>query len=471
MQLIKSINQSLVGIPVFCIGAAAIAAANDIQITPEEFAYGIEIKIDDKSALQVFDLSPTVYRGVARRDLGDIRIFNADRQSLSYQLKRKTINQEHSEVIELPIFPIYASVNNNLDGLSFQLNRTEAGTKIDIRETENLPPGEKTLLAYIFDNRVQFEQEDLKITSLIFDWSGENQKFIKNIKIERSDDLVKWTSVVSDGVLSRLTFAGEQLEKSTIELPAVRSKFLRISWPKMTRELIINAVQAEVRAVRSEFNTLLQAQDNSLRRDKQSAEKFGENSFRFNIDGRYPVQQITLTSQVVNTLYKGVVYSRSGPDTDWIQRAGFTQYRLMMPEAEISSNPIRVSAIRDAEWLVQFLYPSQLTVAPTVRVAWIAERVVFVAQGRQPYTLAYGNPNISSPEKMEMAAIKAVVNAEIQPALAALGESFRLGGEEKLKLAAKPFAWQVLLLWFVLITGVFVMIWMAYGLFKQMNKA
>ena len=43
---------------------------------PGDFAYGVPIRADGKEALYEVDVPGSLYRGVMRRDLGDVRVFN-----------------------------------------------------------------------------------------------------------------------------------------------------------------------------------------------------------------------------------------------------------------------------------------------------------------------------------------------------------------------------------------------------------
>ena len=53
--------------------AASLAAER-----PQDFAYGAPIQIDGHEAWYEVELPASVYRGVMRRDLGDVRVFNAE---------------------------------------------------------------------------------------------------------------------------------------------------------------------------------------------------------------------------------------------------------------------------------------------------------------------------------------------------------------------------------------------------------
>jgi hypothetical protein len=46
---------------------------------PADYAYGLKIEASGSEALYDVTLPPSVYRGVTRRDLGDVRVFNGAR--------------------------------------------------------------------------------------------------------------------------------------------------------------------------------------------------------------------------------------------------------------------------------------------------------------------------------------------------------------------------------------------------------
>lgn len=57
----------------FMVYAGAASAAE----RPEDFAYGSLLEADGSEALYEITLPAAVYRGVARPDLGDVRVFNS----------------------------------------------------------------------------------------------------------------------------------------------------------------------------------------------------------------------------------------------------------------------------------------------------------------------------------------------------------------------------------------------------------
>ena len=53
---------------------------------PQDFAYGVAVQIDSREALYELDIPACVYRGVMRRDLGDVRVFNAQGELVPFAI-------------------------------------------------------------------------------------------------------------------------------------------------------------------------------------------------------------------------------------------------------------------------------------------------------------------------------------------------------------------------------------------------
>jgi hypothetical protein len=105
-----------------------------------------------------------------------------------------------------------------------------------------------------------------------------------------------------------------------------------------------------------------------------------------------------------------------------------------------------------------------------MQMAWTPGRLTFVREGREPYLLAWGNPQVAYSNSDLKDLYKALTAKQQRQFLERPARTSRfreLGGEIKLQ-PPLPFGWQQIALWASLILGVIVLFWMARGLYRQM---
>ena len=106
---------------------------------------------------------------------------------------------------------------------------------------------------------------------------------------------------------------------------------------------------------------------------------------------------------------------------------------------------------------------------PDIQLVWPAQKLVFLAQGDEPFTLAFGN-----------SAVSANGNNGIQQLLQTLEDAGQK--PDQVTLAAieanplfspipKSTPWKLIALWAFLILGTFVLGYMAWYLYQQMQQS
>src|SRR6266498_638450 len=101
---------------------------------PEEFAYGMPIQADGQVALYEVEIPALVYRGVTRRDLGDIRVFNGQSEEVPYALRPRALTStESTPTVSLPVFSMYGEASDKLENLNVRIEKRSDGTIVSIR--------------------------------------------------------------------------------------------------------------------------------------------------------------------------------------------------------------------------------------------------------------------------------------------------------------------------------------------------
>ena len=131
-----------------------------------------------------------------------------------------------------------------------------------------------------------------------------------------------------------------------------------------------------------------------------------------------------------------------------------------------------MSDLQDRHWKIVLEQPLNLQPQdyPVIRVRLQPQRLVFLAQGEEPFTLAIGSRQVE-PQSFSLPDHKLPQDFSAETSsLIILGEEVMLGGEEQLLPPKKKADLKTWLLWTVLVLGVLVMGWMARGLLREMKQ-
>jgi hypothetical protein len=194
----------------------------------------------------------------------------------------------------------------------------------------------------------------------------------------------------------------------------------------------------------------------------------------YDTGGVFPASEVDFVLETPG-VYMAYVSSRNDDLDEWRIR-GDVRLSLIKNDAGESRNaPIRVSRANDRFWRLTMrdILPSP---PPAMRMSWHPKELVFVAQGKPPYILAFGggmdSPGLASlarPDLMQ-AALGGVGERNIleaQVAANALPASFdrppnpERGGTE----ADRP--WMKYAVWAVMVAGALLLSWIAWNLIQK----
>ncbi|MEQ1776198.1 MAG: DUF3999 family protein, partial [Burkholderiales bacterium] len=95
---------------------------------PAEYAYGLKIEASGSEALYDVTLPPSVYQGVTRRDLGDVRVFNGAGEVVPHAWRpRRAEKADAGATVALTLFPLKAVAGANVDALAISVRRSAGG--------------------------------------------------------------------------------------------------------------------------------------------------------------------------------------------------------------------------------------------------------------------------------------------------------------------------------------------------------
>lgn len=388
-------------------------------------------------------LEDAVYRSAVSPQLADVQVFNAQGQALpSALLAADQPLAQAAQWTTLPWFPLPASAGTTGEDLQLLTERNSDGS---VRRVEaRLGRGGTSMqpTGWLVDASAL----RTGVQALRLDWQS-TSSLQARVRVEASDDLREWQRVADDVPLVDLQHDGHRLQQRRIEIGR-QAKYFRIVPSAADVLPALSGVQAEqVRAA--------QAIDWRWRSLDGVAGKPGE--FEYQLDGRFPIAQADIAT-ADNSVVQWTLFSRDDANQPWQVRAGpWVAYQLQDAASRRQSQAQSLPAsTRDRYWKL-VADRAQPSAAPTLKLGYQPEALVFLSQGQPPYTVAAGSVRAArsdAPVGTVIAQLREQQGAQWQPALASVqGPAQELAGEAAL---APRRDWKQWLLWGLLVLGVLI---------------
>ncbi len=453
-----------------CAGAAPAAER------PGDFAYGSRLEADGADALYEITLPAAVYRGVARPDLGDVRVFNGAGEVVPHSWRpRKTASAEISAPVALTLFPLKAEAGIPVGGLSIRVRRSPGGTtSVNVTASDARGGSGKQIVGYLVD----LTALDRALRAIEFDWPATPDGFAGKLRVDASDDLAAWRTLVAAAPLVSVEVAGQRLQQKRVELPQQKTKYLRLSWALQSA----SRSSPELASARGELaEKNVDAPREWVQTEATKSEKPGE--YAFDMRGHYPVDRVRFDLPESNTIAQVELLARDKADLPWRAIARGVAYRLRQDGGEITSPELTIDAATDRYWMLRVDQRGGGLGrgTPGMHVGWVPHRLVFTARGAAPFQLAYGNreakpaaysietiiPGYRDDAGPQIRAAKAGTQQTVSVRNAQALAQQELGGDARLQDAIDWKRWS---LWGALVLGVLILGAMAWRLVRQLDS-
>jgi hypothetical protein len=442
--------------------ATLAAALNAWAEAPSEFRSVVPVTVTTPEALHRLTLPFEAYRD-ARRDLGDLRLFNAQGEALPSAFAGETqATREAPPAVPLPIFPVAAAApgrERTFNDLDVVVRSNADGTIVSVHGSARGATVSRPA-AWLLDA----SQLRKPVRALVLDWDVMPGTEIAKVTVEASEDLKAWRTLAVRAPVVRLEQSGQTLLQPRVELGAQRVKYLRVT---------AEPAAFMLRAVRAEPEEVVKPAPRLLRTVPASAgTKPGE--YLFDLGAGLPVEAIRVVLPNLNSVAPFAVASREGESGAWQPVTSATFYKLIRDGAEIQSPAVEIGRRTARHWSIR-LDPRSPDIGnppPALEVQWRPAQLVFVARGGAPYQLAFGNREA----RAAVLSVSELVpgyepGAELKLAEATLGEVRATGAADdswrRLIGDANP---RKLVLWGVLIAAVLALGAMAWRLRREMHS-
>lgn len=451
---------------VLAVAGANAAAGQDVGA----LRHRASILVPDAHSHYRTVLPAAVYAGIERRDLGDLRILNARGEAVPYAfVPREPSDPAPVLAATAKLFPVYGREAQGIDGVKLDVVRSKTGTVIRLAESARTPAAGRKLLGYL----VEVGKDEKPIDAIEFEWRTASG-FNGTAKVEGSDDLSRWHTLVHEAPILALEHAGERLERRRIELHGrgAQSQYLRISFARVPEDFELRGVRLERWGERAE------PERDWRRLAAVEAAKIGE--YRFDSTGRFPVDRVRLHLPQQNTVARVQLLTRDHDEQPWRNLAVAIVYRLQRDGVTVVGPDVPVPPSPDREWLVRVDPRGGGLGAGGValELGWIPHEIVFAARGEAPFVLAFGDVR-SAPEALPVASVVPGYKKgqDLAAQRATIGEV--TAGRLSKGFLADPAGWmraafasgrgRTWVLWLVLGAGVLAVAWMALRLLRDLG--
>jgi hypothetical protein len=407
-------------------------------------------------------LPPDVYRGVTSSEFRDVAVFNARGEVVPHVLAPVADSSDlNSAALSLPVFPLKGNDRAVMEALRLTIEST--GGKVDLalpedRGSASGGPNEGGLVGgYIVDGRAL-----ARLAALELGWSDDAPEFAGRLRVEGSDNLGDWRTIVDAAPIANLRAGEARLIERRIEMRSAGAKYWRLTWVGPRAPFEITSVSAHPASGGPELR-----RTSLVLEGRRVSGKPGE--YEFDAGGYFPVDRVNLQLPEMNSVVEVTLLTRASASKPWrpvTSGAGF--YRLQGTDSELVNGDVRVFSTTDRYWRVR-VDPSRGGMgeaAPRLKIAWPAHEVVFLARGQGPFTLAYGNGALSA-----LAGRIASIPKGARILDASLGEQQPLGGESRRASASARAPSKSMVLWGVLGLGVALLAYMAYRLSRELRRS
>lgn len=394
------------------------AVAADTKLSPKDFAYGLSLVAGGSSSLHEIVLPTEVYKGATRGDLGDLRVFNKAGEVVPHALERLEGGPTAEDRWEpVSLFPLYEGTQQTAEKLSLLIRHE--GASVDLSTQGR--PGPRKIVGYL----MEAPGPETPVKALILNFS-EGKNFIRKVDLEASDDLRSWRTLEDGAVVAHMNQEGRILARNHLEFAPTKAAYFRLTLREGGEDPEIASASIQIDPGITEPE----------RRWVEVAGMVREGEVIFDAGGFFPADRIEVLLAEPSVMIDSEISSAVTPDGPRTTVYTGPVFRLAQGKDEATLGPIAVSGDRRSPKRYWFLKPRNKEAAlgskaPTLRLGWVPERLIFVAQGEGPYLLAYGNA-LAGPSEFGIDALLRRTDASLKPAEAKSGGEIILGGPSKL---------------------------------------
>ena len=445
-------------------GVSPAAAVEASRLVVDDFAVGRVIEPGSPRALQSATLDLDVYRASVEPGLADLRVFNGAGETLPHAIRAAPpAAAREAERVRLPVFPLAEPTARSKVSGRFEIDAeiSESGAILRMRDGRAARSGPADRGAWLVDAS---GLDGEPVVGLELGLLPSSDDFIAYLRVDASNDLTGFSTLVGRVALARLSRDGHEIERLDLELPGIRARYLKLS-------LIEGELPGSLQSVTARITT--PAQEPELRRTRVAGRRIEDEPGRllYDIPADLPIEWIDVVPGEPNTLLDVRIDSARDSAGPWRRRYEGLVYRLE-PGGKLRNAPIRWRG-GSVRHLRLTLLPrggvEASATPPEIELGWRPAQILFVARGEGPFTLAYGRLGARDTafEASRIVGLAADERARLDETTASLGPPIVRAGDRAYAPPPRAFPWRRIALWTVLIMVVGVVVRMSLRLLAR----
>jgi hypothetical protein len=424
----------------------------------KDFAEGITLTVNGTEPLLELSLPDRVYATITQWNIADLRVFNADGDVVPHAFCNFSHPESPIESMSAPLYSIDTPRTSSAAHNNITL-RTADGTELTVQSGAD-PQNDYAFRAnasYILDVR----KTGFKISSIELDWSVPSGASETTVNILSSTDLSHWQPLVSNAKLLRATGKDDStLELSRVQVPDNYYEYLRI---EHTGDAL------NIKGATIQHKTAYAAQAPVWYSAGPPHGSDDVHELNYENTRLVPVRMLRIMPRVENSTMHVTVQSRDREDHPWQTRWQGEIFNIHYNDQTRYNDIAVIEPVSAREWRLLFADNVEPPAsAPSFEFGYTPTLVNFLAQGKGPYTLAYGNARITTSSARaceEM--LTGAPHAFRQELLGTvtIGPSQIFAGKDALVIR-KQIPTRTLLLWGILLIGAAVIMKIAFSMLK-----
>lgn len=463
---------------------ASMSAAAGPGDSPGDYAYRIALSASGTQAVVQLQLPCAVYLEARTADLRDLRVFDAAGTALPFALFEPAAqSRETRSTAPVAVFPVRASAGASAgassrlpDGL--QIRTDASGAVISVTAPQARTPGE-VLDSLVLDlhGAAPAAKDAGPVGALVLSLPPGMNSYGARLALEASDDLASWETLVETSVSWLDNGQGASVRKDRIEFAPHAFRFARIHWLEGT-PVAFGAIHAEriasLRTAAQSDSIVLQPRSGTTGQDLLYDAPIGvpADAVGLELHG----QNVVLPALIGH--YRKLPGTAPGTRADNLAAvqlqpvANATFFQLMQDGQRRASGDIDIAPTNAAQWVVR--PQAKGADRPGLRLRWTPSRMVFLAGGKGPYTLAFGHSGVESNQVplsqvapgFSMRELAALEGAKAGEPVRQAGAGDAGNADSQAAAAGKQSLW----LWALLMAGVAALGLMAWKLSRQLKE-
>jgi hypothetical protein len=434
-----------------------LLAATSAVAGVKDYARQWRVGAQDEGAYAV-TLDSTIYRQLARRDLADLAAFNGAGEALPFGPMPASYAPPPSVWRPAVWFALPATTGPENGDLSLHVTRTAAG---DLSLDTTLSHGVTHSVQNIL---IDVRARDNDIEGIAFDLPLDAADFSADVRVDASEDLQHWRTIVPEATVAQLRQGGQALVRRHIEIPPQRATYLRISTLGADQKIPLSAVQLQLAA----SGPALQAPARQWL-DADYVRTEGR-AYVYRMSSPVPADQINIVLGDDNSLANFSVSTRNPDDKNWNYVGQLTAFRMRGAGLSLDNEAMDIATTRMPEWRIESNI--DLIKPPVLKFAYRPETWLLLTHGSPPFVIAAGSPwaqHGDFPLSAMVEQARAKYGQNWHPLSVQLGPQSDAGGDAALR-AYNPAQLKIWLLWGVLALGAFGIIAMVLRLMSAPPK-